>query len=130
MRFTVVIYRVAFFNISRNRLPEQAPQKYSRYDLLASVERERRNLIYGFNTSSVVLACATYFRSLHLCLYTARVHYLFQFTILLVDLAGFEPASCLPFLQWDYNNSFIHIAALESTVALLFMAGPKKPVIL
>ena len=71
----------------------QAHQKYSRYDLLASVERERRNLIYGFNTSSVVLACATYFRSLHLYLYTARGHYLFQFTILLVDLAGTAPAS-------------------------------------
>lgn len=33
--------------------PCQAHQKYSRYDLLASVERERRNLIYGFNTSWV-----------------------------------------------------------------------------
>jgi len=71
----------------------QAHQKYSRYDLLASVERERRNLIYGFNTSSVVLACATYFCSLHLYLYTVRVHYLFQFTILLVDLGGFAPPS-------------------------------------
>jgi len=89
MRFTVVIYRVAFFNISRNRLPEQAHQKHTSAFYaghLLSILMVEVRLWWTWRDSNPRLAC------------------LFSKGI---------------------TTILYHIAALESTVAQLFMAGPK-----